>query len=181
MSQSTSYWLRLVRAIDALNEWVGRAVSWGNTLLVLVICYDVLMRYVFNRSQVAIMEIEWHLFAVVFLLGAAYAFKHDRHVRVDVFYANFSAKRKALINVLGILLFLIPFCWIVIRSGWEFTSNSLKIGERSPDPGGLPARYLIKSAIPLGFLLLLLQACAELIKSFLILLDRSHPESPSQP
>jgi len=118
--------------------------------------------------------LEWHLFAFIFLIGAAYALKHDRHVRVDVFYANFTEKQQAWVNLIGTLLFLIPFCIIIIYTSIRFAANAYAIQEGSPDPGGLPARYIVKAAIPIGFILLLLQACSLLIKSMLTL---THKES----
>ncbi|WKN41875.1 TRAP transporter small permease subunit [Tunicatimonas pelagia] len=157
--------------IDRLNERVGRGVAWLTTVLVLVIVYDVAARYLFNTSSAGIVELEWHLFSFIFLLGAAYALKHDRHVRVDVFYQNFSPKKQAWVNLIGTLLFLIPFCVVAMVAAWKFTINAWTIQEGSPDPGGLPARYVVKAAIPLGFLLLLLQAISLFIRSLLTLTE----------
>jgi TRAP-type mannitol/chloroaromatic compound transport system permease small subunit len=154
---------------NRLVEWTGSIISWLTALLVMVICYDVVMRYLFNSSSVAIYEIEWHIFALIFLLGAAYALKHDRHVRVDVFYSRFPQKTKAWVDLLGTVLFLIPLCWILIAEGLDFVSHSFRFSESSPDPGGLPARFLIKSAIPLGFTLLILQAFNLALQSILII------------
>lgn len=162
----------IIRIIDQLNEFTGRAVAWLTTALVLLYCYDVFMRYVFKVSRVWIGELEWHLFALIFLVGAAYAFKHDRHVRVDVFYTRFSAKGKAVVNLVGILLFLIPWCLVVMTTASRYALNSWTIGEGSPNPGGLPAWYMIKFAIVLGAFLLLLQALAEAGKAVLVLLNQ---------
>lgn len=156
---------------DYLTERVGRLASWLTLILVLLIGYDVVMRYLFNQSSAAIYELEWHIFALIFLLGAAYTFKHDRHVRVDVFYCKFSEKGKAWVNLLGTLLLLLPFCAIILISGWDFLSNSYVLSESSADAGGLPARYLIKSAIPLGFLFVTIQAVNVICKSLLVLVD----------
>lgn len=154
----------LVDWIDRINEGIGKLFSWLTTLLMVVICFDVLMRYVFASSSAAITETEWHIFAAIFMLGAAYTLKYDKHVRVDVFYANFSEKGKAWVNLIGTLLFLFPFCYVVIRSSIPFVENSFAVRETSPDPGGLPARYIIKSMIPIGFLLLMLQGISVLLK-----------------
>ncbi len=163
--------ITISQIIDRLNEAVGRGVAWLTTVLVLVIVYDVAARYLFNTSSAGIVELEWHLFAIIFLLGAAYALKHDRHVRVDVFYQNLSPKRQAWVNLTGTILFLIPFCVVAMVASWEFTANSWAIQEGSPDPGGLPARYVVKAAIPIGFVLLLLQAVSLLINSLLTLTE----------
>jgi len=159
---------KYVRVIEAFSERVGLAVSWLTGLLVLVVCYDVFTRYLLQNSLVAVQELQWHLFALVFLLGAAYTLKHDRHVRVDVLYSTFSPRRKALVNFVGSLLFLVPFCLVGIWGSQTFVKTSFMIGETSPDPGGLPARFILKAAIPVGFLFVLLQGIALSFKSLAI-------------
>jgi TRAP-type mannitol/chloroaromatic compound transport system permease small subunit len=156
----------LINAIDGLNERMGKAASWLTLALVILVCIDVVIRYVFSNSSAWIMELEWHLFSLIFLIGAAYAFKHDRHVRVDLFYSKFSAKDKALVDLVGNVIFLIPWCVIILVYSFEYAMTSFRIGEISPDPGGLPARYLIKFAITLGIFLLLLQAIAQALRSY---------------
>lgn len=167
--------LTIAAFIDKLNERIGIFSGWLTTALVLIVCYDVFTRYVLNSSSVAVQELEWHLFSVIFLFGAAYTLKYDRHVRVDVFYVNFSAKRKAWINFLGSLIFLIPFTILVIKTSQLFVLNSFTISEVSPDAGGLPARYILKACIPLGFFFLLLQGVSMAIHSFAKIL--ATPES----
>ncbi len=157
--------LTLAAFIDKLNEKIGIFSGWLTTTLVLVVCYDVFTRYLLNSSSVAVQELEWHLFSVIFLFGAAYTLKYDRHVRVDVFYVNFSVKRKAWINFLGSLIFLIPFTILLLRTSHIFVLNSFIISETSPDAGGLPARYILKACIPLGFFFLLLQGVSMAIHS----------------
>ena len=135
--------------------------------MVLVVCYDVVTRYFLKKSSVAVQELEWHLFAIIFLVGAAYTLKYDRHVRVDVLYMKFKPKTKAWVNFLGSLIFLLPVCLIGIWSSKNFVMNSFLIGEGSPDPGGLPARYILKAVIPIGFFLLLLQGMALSFRSLI--------------
>ncbi len=155
-----------------LSELSGRLVAWLVLLLVLLISYDVAMRYLFQGGSVALQELEWHLFALIFLLGAAYTLKHDGHVRVDVFYQNrMGVRGRAWVDLLGSIFFLLPFCLLVILSSWPFVQDAWQFHEASPDPGGLPARWLLKAAIPLGFLLLLLQGMAQAIRNLLTLLD----------
>ena len=161
-----------MRAIDALNEKVGLGVSWMTTALVLVVVFDVLTRYVLNISMVAVQELEWHIFSAIFLLGAAFTLKHDEHVRVDVIYSTRSPRVKAWINLLGCLLCLIPFCALVIWASLDFVQGSFDLGEGSENPGGLPARYVLKACIPVGFVLLLLQGVAEALRSVLTLAGR---------
>ncbi len=169
---------RIAAAIDALNEWIGRAVSWLVLAMALIIGYDVAMRYLFQSGSVALQELEWHLFALIFLLGAAYTLKHDAHVRVDMFYRSrfVSPRGRAWIDFAGCLLFLMPFCLMVIAGSLPFVENAYRLGEGSPDPGGLPHRYLLKAAIPVGFALLLLQGLALAIRSVLVLRSEGGPD-----
>ncbi len=172
---------KLAHAIDSFNEWIGRAVAWLTTALVLLFCADVFMRYLLQYSSPAIFELEWHLFAVLFLFGAGYTLKHDKHVRVDVFYARWSEKQKAWINLVGVLLFLLPFCLVVIQAGIPYVKNAWLMNERSSDPGGLPARYLIKSTMIVGFGFLWLQGLSLLCRSLLVIAHKSTKlNSPSR-
>ncbi len=162
-----------IRFVDGLNERVGSMVAWLSTALVAVVCYDVFTRYLLKNSLVAVQELQWHLFALIFLIGAAYSLKHDKHVRVDVFYSRFSPRKQAWVNFIGSLLFLVPFCIIVIVCSQTFVANAFRIGETSPDPGGLPARWMLKAAIPLGFVLILLQGLAMACRSLLAILGHN--------
>jgi TRAP-type mannitol/chloroaromatic compound transport system permease small subunit len=157
---------RMINFFSQVNEWIGKAVSWLTLGLVVLTCGDVLFRYSFSKTQAWVMELEWHLFALIFLFGAGYALKHDRHVRVDLFYSRFSEKNKALVDFVGTLILLVPWCIMLIWFSWDYAQTSWMIREGSPDPGGLPARYLIKFAIPLGIGLLLLQAFSKLLTSW---------------
>ena len=161
----------LINAIDTLNEAIGRAASWLVLAMVLLICYDVGMRYFFHQGSVALQELEWHLFALIFLLGSAYTLKYDNHVRVDILYQSqyLSNEHRALINIFGILFFLLPFCVLVLITTWPFVENAYYYLEGSPDPGGLPYRYLLKGSILVAFTLLILQGLAELLRNYLIL------------
>jgi TRAP-type mannitol/chloroaromatic compound transport system permease small subunit len=161
----------IINAIDTLNEIIGRAASWLVLAMVLLICYDVAMRYFFQQGSVALQELEWHLFALIFLLGAAYTLKHNNHVRVDILYQSqyLSDKHRALINILGTLFFLLPFCILILITAWPFVENAYYYQEGSPDPGGLPYRYLLKGSVLVAFGLLILQGIAELLRNCLIL------------
>jgi TRAP-type mannitol/chloroaromatic compound transport system permease small subunit len=161
---------RLLGLIDSINEWVGRGVAWSTFGLVIVVFTDVVMRYLFNTSYVFTQELEWHLFSFIFLVGAGYTLLHDGHVRVDIIYQALGPKGKAWINFLGVIFFLIPGCYLVIKTSYAFTLSSLEVMEGSPDPGGIPYRFIIKSFIPVGFSLLLLQGISLGIKSFLVIL-----------
>jgi TRAP-type mannitol/chloroaromatic compound transport system permease small subunit len=152
-------------------------VAWSTALVMLVVFVDVVMRYAFNTSFVFTQELEWHLFAFIFLMGAGYTLLYDGHVRVDIFYQRLSPKAQAWIDFVGVLLFLIPGCVMVIATSWSFVANSWAVMEGSPDPGGIPYRFLLKACIPAGFTLLLLQGVSLWIKSlFTILGEEVEPE-----
>ena len=157
----------LSRRIDTLNEWVGRGVAWVTLGLVLVVFVDVVMRYLFQTSFVFTQELEWHLFAFIFLIGAGYTLLHDGHVRVDIIYQRLGPKAQAWVNLLGVLLLLIPGCILVLITSWKFMWKAWSILEGSPDPGGIPLRFLVKGCIPAGFALLLLQGISLGIHSVL--------------
>ena len=158
--------IKVANFIDHLNEKAGIFTGWLTVVLVLLVCYDVFTRYLLQSSSTGVQELEWHLFAVIFLIAAAYTLKHDKHVRVDILYIKLSPAKKAWINFFGSIIFLIPFSILIIYTSKDFVINSFLIGETSPDPGGLPARYILKACIPLAFLLLLLQGVSLAIKSF---------------
>ncbi len=155
--------LGLARAIDALNERVGRAAMWLVLLATLISAGNAAMRYGFDLSSNAWLEIQWYLFALIFLLGAGYTLKHNGHVRIDILHNRFSPRLQAWVDLVGGLLFLLPLCGLMIWMGWGGFADSWAVNETSPDAGGLP-RWPIKFAIPLGFTLLALQGVSEVIK-----------------
>ncbi|MBF0193251.1 MAG: TRAP transporter small permease subunit [Magnetococcales bacterium] len=164
---------RLAGIIDSINERVGQLVSWVSFVLVIVVLIDVIMRYMFNSSYVFVQELEWHMFAFLFLLSAGYTLLYDQHVRVDLFYQQFSPKTKALINLLGVIFFLLPGCYLIIWVSIPWVITAYEIGEISPDPGGIPARFIVKAFVPIGFVLLMLQGVSLGINSLKILLSPS--------
>jgi TRAP-type mannitol/chloroaromatic compound transport system permease small subunit len=148
--------------MTTLLRTIAHAVSWLSLALILLMVVDVVLRYVFRISHTWMIDLEWHLFAVVFLWGASATWLDDKHVRVDLFYARWSPRRKAWVNILGTIFFLIPWCVMIILVTAPYAWSSWSIREGSPDPGGLPARYLIKIALLIGYVLLLLAALVRL-------------------
>tara|TARA_Y100000996_G_scaffold91062_1_gene64088 strand:- start:973 stop:1449 length:477 start_codon:yes stop_codon:yes gene_type:complete len=134
--------------------------------LVILLSSDVLLRYIFNFSTASLYELEWHVFAIIFLLGSVYTLHADEHVRVDVFYSKFSKTNKRLVNLIGNLFFLIPFGLVISYTSIPFVEDSYNILESSPDPGGLPFRFLIKSIITISFFLLSVIGFMRIINSF---------------
>ncbi|MCB1870804.1 MAG: TRAP transporter small permease subunit [Gammaproteobacteria bacterium] len=179
--------LRISQAIDRINNRIGVLLSWLVLIMVLVGVYNAVTRKLSHAIGVDLssnmyIEAQWYLFSLVFLWAGAYALRNGVHVRVDVIYSRLSAKSKAWIDTLGTLLFLLPLCVLVLWVSTPYALDSWRILEGSPDPGGLP-RYLIKSAIPVGFLLLLLQGLAELVRNVAVLrsvlsVEHGHTEAP---
>lgn len=130
------FFISVATGIDRINERVGEWASWLNVVLVLLVCVDVFNRYALNYTAAWVAELEWHLFALVFLLGAGFAWKHDRHVRVDLFYVRFQPKDKALTDIVGTLFFLLPWSFTLMVVSWRYAWKSFLIRETSPDPRG---------------------------------------------
>lgn len=163
---------KIINSLDWIGEKTGALVSWVAVLLAVLVGLDVVMRYVFQFTFIWMIETEIYLFGMLFLIGSAYTFKHGKHVRVDVFYTRFSEKGKAWIDLLGGVFLLIPWCYVVIVSSWYYGLSSFMINEGSPQPGGLPALYVLKFCITLGFVFLLLQGISEMLKSIQIIFKR---------
>ncbi len=160
--------------LEQFSECTGKLVSWLVLAMVLLVSYDVAMRYFFQSGSVALQEMEWHLFSLIFLIGAAYTLKHDDHVRLDLFYQSkfMDEQGRAWINLSGSIFLLIPFCILIICTSWPFVYQSYIHLEGSPDPGGLPYRWILKASIPLGFTFLLLQGVSEIVKNLSTVLGK---------
>ncbi len=167
------------RAIDSLNRAVGYGVAWATFVVVLVVFVDVVMRYAFKTSFVFVQELEWHLFAFIFLMGAGYTLLKDGHVRVDIFYQRLSLEAQAWINLLGVIFFLLPGCYMIMATSLNFVHNSWMVMEGSPDPGGIPYRYIVKAAIPAGFALITLQGLSLAIQSLTTLTRKASVALPA--
>jgi len=157
--------------LEKIIKKIGDTCSWLSFILVILISLDVFLRYVFNFSSASLYELEWHMFAVIFMVGSSLTLQKDEHVRVDVFYNKFSDKGKNLINLIGNIIFLLPFSLIIFYTSIPFVEDSFRILESSPDPGGLQFRFLIKSIIPISFLLLAVQGVLNIFKNLKNLSD----------
>ena len=160
--------------LEQFSERTGMLVSWLVLAMVLLVSYDVAMRYFFQSGSVALQEMEWHLFSLIFLIGAAYTLKHDDHVRLDLFYKSkfMDDRRRAWIDLFGSIFLLIPFCILIILSAWPFVYQSYIHLAGSPDHGGLPYRWILKASIPLGFTFLLLQGVSDIVKNLSTVLGK---------
>lgn len=161
-------WLRAARRIDRAHEWLGHAVAWLTLLMVLVGAGNAILRYLGrfagrNLSSNALVEGQWYLFSVVFLLAASWTLASGRHVRVDVVYGRLGPRARTWIDLLGGVLFLLPFCVFAVTVSWPSAASSFAVREVSPDPGGLP-RWPIRALIPIAFVLLALQGVSQVVQ-----------------
>jgi TRAP-type mannitol/chloroaromatic compound transport system permease small subunit len=157
---------QLADGIDAFIDAVGRVTAWSSFALALVMGGNVLLRYVFHTGTVWSQELEWHLMAPICLFGMSYALRHGEHVRVDVMFAGFSERTKDFVDFLSSLI-LMAISLIIIWLSIPYLIQSWSIGEESANPGGIPARYILKSFIPIGFALMFVQAFGQAIRFYL--------------
>ena len=155
--------LKLEKFFDRFSNVMGWIAGFLNIAMLVNVFYDSIMRYFFNTGSIAMQEMEWHLFAVVFLFGMAFALKEDGHVRVDILYDNFSPRWKAIVNIGGTLLFLIPLCVLITEGSIWYVHEAYTSAEISGDPGGLTQRWLIKAVIPTSFVFLIVSAIGFII------------------
>jgi TRAP-type mannitol/chloroaromatic compound transport system permease small subunit len=146
----------VIKLLGSFIEAIGHLCSLLMILMILNVIYDVVMRYFFNEVSIGMQELEWHLFAAMFMFGIGYTLKADGHVRVDVFYERFTLRTKAYVNIFGACFFVLPITILIMYHGWGYTLDAYEMGEGSSAPGGLPHRFIIRSVIPIssGFLIL---------------------------
>ena len=167
--------IRLVQTIDRFTLHSGHAIAWLLLAMVAVESLVVMLRYGFDIGSIAAQESVTYLHATTFLLGAAYTLQRDEHVRVDIFYRDFSPRRKARVNLLGFLLLLLPVCSYIIWESWPYVVQAWSIKETSADSGGIHAVFLLKTLIPLFAGWLILQGLAEALRGFLLLRGHAVP------
>jgi len=160
--------LKLSRAIDALNENVGKAAIWLVLVVTLISAVNAFVRYAFNYSSNGFLEIQWYLFSAIFLLCAGYALKRNAHVRIDVVSSRFSPRTLAWIDIIGTIFFLAPMACAVLYLSWPIFLESYRTNEYSSNAGGLIV-WPVRALVPAGFFLLILQGISELIKRFAFL------------
>lgn len=155
--------LQISRGIDAISEAIGRIAMWLVLATTLISAGNAIVRKTLNMSSNSLLEIQWYLYAAVFLLGGGFAFLRNEHVRIDFLSARFSARLRNWIDVIGILVFLFPLCYLLIDYSWPLVSRAWETQEISANAGGL-IRWPVYALIPLGFLMLAVQGVSELIK-----------------
>ncbi|MBM6550612.1 TRAP transporter small permease subunit [Marinomonas ostreistagni] len=164
----------IIGSAERIATVVGKGVAWLTLLMMVLTCLIVVLRYGFGIGAIALQESVLYLHALVFMLGAAYTFKDDEHVRVDVLYRGFSARKKAWVNIIGGLFFLLPFCFYTAYLSTDYVAASWAVMETSQEPGGLPFVYLLKTLIPIMMALLIIQGIADILKNLGVVLNK-HP------
>ncbi len=168
-----SLFIYIADRIDAAIDLIGRLLAWLNLLMVLVVVTIVVLRYCFAVGSVALQESVSYLHAAIFMLGIAYTLQQGGHVRVDIFYRQFSPQRRAMIDLLGTLLFLLPVCLVIFIGSWDYVVASWNIAERSEERSGIAFVYALKSLLLLMPALLLLQGFAGALRLTLTLVNGS--------
>lgn len=157
--------LKLERGFDKFANIIGTITAIAMVLMILNVFYDVIMRYFFRTGSIAMQEMEWHLFSIIILLGVAYTLKEDGHVRVDVVYDKLNYRKKAMINMIGSIIFILPISILIVGSSYDMAYESYLSNEISGDPGGLHYRWIVKGLIPLSFTLLIITSIGFFIKN----------------
>ncbi|MFW2367822.1 MAG: TRAP transporter small permease subunit [Desulforhopalus sp.] len=157
--------VKIESVIESVVDVVGKIISILLLLMIFNVFFDVIMRYFFRNSSVGMQEMEWHLFSVIILFGVSVALKDEGHVRVDFLYEKYSVKKKAMINILGTLFFLLPLALLVATGSVGFVMDSFSINEISEDPGGLTHRWIIKAMIPFSFIFLIVCSLGYVVKN----------------
>ena len=161
----------IINVLKQIIDAIGSMCSLLMILMILNVFYDVVMRYFFNDVSIGMQELEWHLFAAMFMFGIGYTLKEDAHVRVDVFYDQLSKKTQSVINIVGSLVLALPFALLILHFSWDYAYQAFEMGEGSSDPGGLPHRWIIRSVIPLSSIFLVLCISHVLLIQFKTLCD----------
>lgn len=167
---------KITRGVDKLNEWIGITARWFFVIAVVLSAGNAISRRAFDASSNALMELQWYFFAAGVLLGAAYVLLKDGHVRVDFISSKLSARTNAILDAVGLLIFVIPFCFMLIWYSWPMFEIAWRTGEMSSNAGGL-IRWPVLLCLPVGFALLLLQASVEFIKRIRVAIVNENSEA----
>ncbi|MFT7286728.1 MAG: TRAP-type mannitol/chloroaromatic compound transport system permease small subunit [Halieaceae bacterium] len=164
-----SNWTSLLQTIDRFTELSGRLIAWCSLLMALLTTAVVIMRYGFSTGSIVMQESVTYLHGSLFMLGVAYALKTGAHVRVDIFYRNFSARQKAWVDALGGIVFLLPLCTVIVVVSWGYVGDAWAVREISPEPGGIPFVYLLKTLLPVMAVNLALAGCVDIARNASVL------------
>jgi len=154
----------ICKLLDAIVFKIGTVISWLSVFLIAIIVIQVFLRYAFNINYIQLEELQWHLYAIIVMFGLSYAMVNHSHVRVDIVRIKFSTNLQRKVEIIGILFLMVPFMFIVIDFGTDLTMEALRVNERSNSPDGLPYRWIIKSVMPISFVLLFMASISRLIR-----------------
>lgn len=166
---------KIARWINQLNHRIGQMVSWLTLVLLALVITVVLSRYLLGIGSIAVQESVTYVHAIIFMLGLAFTLQRGGHVRVDIFYREFSARRKAMVDLIGTIIFVLPFCGLIIYVSWDYVMASWSIKETSSETGGIGAVYWLKTLMIMMPITLLLQGTAHIIESILVLKKSVEP------
>ena len=170
---------KIANQLDRVLDQLGQSISWLNLLMAIIVLVIVVLRYWLSIGSVALQESITYLHAALFMLGISYTLQHNGHVRVDIFYRNFSARRRALVNLAGLIMFLIPTCVLIIVSSWDYVNASWATGERSEESSGIAFVYGLKTLMIIMPSLLIVQGIAGGLRHGLEL-KLKHPNSDAE-
>ncbi len=180
-SPAVQYHIPIVAFLNGIVRRVAETTAWLNVVLIIVILFQVVMRYGFNRGMVPLEELMWHLYAVAFMFGMAYAITNDSHIRVDLVHMALPRRAQHVFEILGILLLLAPFLWIVFDHSLGWTLEAYRVNESSANPTGLPYRWVIKAVLPITMVLMAIAALARLIQEVTLLIYHDKDPGPALP
>ena len=160
----------ICKVLDKFVFKIGAIISWLSPVLIAVIVIQVFLRYTFSINFIQLEELQWHLYATIVMFGLSFAMVNHSHVRVDILRVHFSAKLQRKIEILGILFLMVPFMFIVIDYGYQLAAEALRVNEGSNSPEGLPYRWIIKSVMPISFILLFISSISRVIRHISFLL-----------
>ena len=169
-----------LKVIGKIIDILGNFCSLLMILMIINVFYDVIMRYFFNDVSIGMQELEWHLFAAMFMFGIAYTLKEDGHVRVDIFYDAMSKQKQAFINIFGSIFFALPMTLLICYYSLDYTYEAYSMGEGSGDPGGLPHRWIVRSVIPLSSIFLILSIVYVVLSQIQVLTGNDETNDTAQ-
>jgi TRAP-type mannitol/chloroaromatic compound transport system permease small subunit len=181
ISAANEYRIPIVDFLNGIVRRIAETTAWLNVVLIGVIVVQVVLRYGFNHGLVPLEELMWHLYAIAFMFGMAYAVTNDSHIRVDVVHMALPKRAQHVFEILGILILLMPFLWIMFDHSLGWVIEAFRINESSQNPTGLPYRWIIKAVVPVTMVLLFMAALARLIQEFMLLTHHGKEPDVSTP
>jgi len=172
-NESLQYRIPIVDFLNGIVRRIAETTAWLNVALIGVILLQVVLRYGFNKGLVPLEELMWHLYAITFMFGIAYAVTNDSHIRVDVVHMSLPRRTQHIFEILGILLLLMPFLWVLFDHSLGWVLEAYRVNESSQNPTGLPYRWLIKGVVPVSMVLIFIAAVARLIQEAMLLLHHA--------